>query len=416
MKQWKVLLASILGNTLEYYEFSIFPVFAVQIGQAFFPSQDSVNQILLTLALFGAGFLSRPLGSAVFGHIGDRLGRKRSLILTITGMSVATFGIGFMPSYNSIGITAPILLLILRLLQGFFIGGEGAGSAVYVLEHQMKMDRNIVGGFLITSNISGIIIASMVGLIITKTVGLDQTTWRYAFIAGGVAGVIISYMRLKLPESEKFNKLEESEKRKVPLFDLFTKYWKQVLVVVSFAGFSSGVSYIVKGYLSVHFQKFMNLSPDTSFLLLMYTTFIFAALPPFWGILSKRYTYRKLLRVTSVLIALLYVPIFMLISTPNYYALIGGLTLMAMIASAILTPTYIYFSDLFPTSLRYSGVAVSFNIGITLIGGFTPVMSTYLVDQTSIPYAPAFYIVALAIFYLILESFMHKRIEYFDQD
>jgi MFS transporter, MHS family, proline/betaine transporter len=416
MKQWKILLASILGNTLEYYEFSIFAVFAVQIGQAFFPSQESVNQILLTLALFGAGFLSRPLGSAIFGHIGDKLGRKRSLILTITGMSIATFGIGLMPSYNSIGIIAPISLLILRLLQGFFIGGEGAGSAVYVLEHQMKMDRNIVGGFLITSNISGIIIASIVGLIITKTVGLDQATWRYAFIAGGLAGVIISYMRLTLPESEKFNKLEESEKHKVPLFNLFTKYWKQVLVVVSFAGFSSGVSYIVKGYLSVHFQKFMSLSPYTSFLLLMYTTLIFAILPPFWGILSKRYTYRKLLRVTSVVIAILYVPIFILISTPNYYALIGGLTLMAMIASAILTPTYIYFSDLFPTSLRYSGVAVSFNIGITLIGGFTPVMSTYLVDTTSIPYAPAFYIVALAVFYLILESFMHSRIEYFDKD
>lgn len=416
MKQWKVLFASILGNTLEYYEFSIFAVFAVQIGKAFFPGQESVNQILLTLALFGAGFLSRPLGSAIFGHIGDKLGRKRSLILTITGMSIATFGIGFMPSYNTIGITAPISLLILRLLQGLFIGGEGAGSAVYVLEHQMKMDRNIVGGFLITSNISGIIIASIVGLVITKTVGLDQTTWRYAFIAGGIAGVIISYMRLTLPESEKFNKLDESEKHKVPLFDLFTKYWKQVLVVVSFAGFSSGVSYIVKGYLSVHFQKFMNLSPETSFLLLMYTTLIFAILPPFWGILSKKYTYRKLLRVTSVLIAILYVPIFMLISTPNYYTLILGLTLMAMIASAILTPTYIYFSDLFPTSLRYSGVAVSFNIGITLIGGFTPVMSTYLVDKTSIPYAPSFYIVALAVFYLLVESYMHKRIEYFNQD
>lgn len=416
MKQWKVLFASILGNTLEYYEFSIFAVFAVQIGQAFFPGQESVNQILLTLALFGAGFLSRPLGSAIFGHIGDKLGRKRSLILTIFGMSVATFGIGFMPSYNSIGIIAPISLLVLRLMQGLFIGGEGAGSAVYVLEHQMKVDRNIVGGFLITSNISGIIIASIVGLIITKTVGLDQTTWRYAFIAGGIAGLCISYMRLTLPESSKFDKLSDEEKHKVPLFDLFTKYWKQVLVVVSFAGFSSGVSYIVKGYLSVHFQKFMNLNPDTSFMLLMYTTVIFAVLPPIWGILSKKYTYRKLLRVTSVLIVLLYIPIFVLISTPNFYALILGLTLMAMIASAILSPTYIYFSDLFPTSLRYSGVAVSFNIGITMIGGFTPVMSTYLVDRTSMPFAPAFYIVGLALFYLVLESYMHKRIQYFDHE
>lgn len=414
MRQFKILFASILGNTLEYYEFSIFAVFAIQIGQAFFPGHNSVSQILLTLALFGAGFLSRPLGSAIFGHIGDKLGRKRSLILTITGMSVATFGIGLMPSYESIGIVAPISLLMLRLLQGLFIGGEGAGSAVYVLEHRMKMNRNIVGGFLITSNISGIIIASIVGLIITRTVGLDETTWRYAFIAGGVAGVIISYMRLTLPESEKFNDLSEGEKHKVPLLRLFTLYWRQVLVVVSFAGFSSGVSYIVKGYLSVHFQKFMNLTPDTSFLLLMYTTVIFAILPPFCGILSKKYTYRKVLRVTSMLIILLYIPIFILISTPNYYALISGLTMMSILAAAILTPTYIYFSDLFPTSLRYSGVAVSFNIGITLIGGFTPVMSTYLVDATKLSYSPALYIIALAVIFLILESYIHKRIEYFN--
>jgi MHS family proline/betaine transporter-like MFS transporter len=413
MRQFKILFASILGNTLEYYEFSIFAVFAIQIGQAFFPSHDSVNQILLTLALFGAGFLSRPLGSAIFGHIGDKLGRKRSLLLTITGMSVATFGIGFMPSYDTIGILAPISLLMLRLLQGLFIGGEGAGSAVYVLEHRMKMNRNVVGGFLITSNVSGIIIASIVGLIITKTVGLDQTTWRYAFIAGGVAGVIISYMRLTLPESERFNELSDAEKHKVPLVELFTKYWKQMLVVVSFAGFSSGVSYIIKGYLSVHFQKFMNLSPDTSFLLLMYTTVIFAILPPFCGMLSTKYTYRKLLRVTSILIIFLYVPIFILISTPNYYALIAGLTLMAVLAASVLTPTYIYFSDLFPTSLRYSGVAVSFNIGITLIGGFTPVMSTFLINTTKLSYSPALYIIALAVIYLVLESYMHKRIEYF---
>ena len=151
MKNAKVLFASILGNTLEYYEFTLFAVFAVQIGQAFFPEQNSINQILLTLALFGAGFLARPLGSAFFGHIGDKLGRKKSLVITIAGMSFATFGIGFMPSYATIGIIAPICLLILRLMQGFFIGGEGAGSAVYVLEHELKINRNIVGGFLISS-------------------------------------------------------------------------------------------------------------------------------------------------------------------------------------------------------------------------------------------------------------------------
>lgn len=414
MKQLKILLPSILGNALEYYEFSIFAVFAIQIGQTFFPNHSSVNQILLTLILFGIGFLSRPLGSALFGHIGDKLGRKRSLVITITGMSIATFGIGLMPSYDNIGIVAPIALLLLRLLQGFFIGGEGAGSAVYVLEHELKIDKNIVGGLLISSNVSGIIIASIVGLVITKTVGLDSTSWRYAFIAGGIAGLIISYMRLTLPESEKFNKLTKEEKHSVPVVKLFTLYWKQVLVVVSFAGFSAGVSYTIKGYLAVHFQKFMSIPADESFLLLMFTTTIYAILPPIWGIVSSKYSYRSFIRVTSILIILLYIPIFILISSDNYIAMLSGLTILAMLASAICTPIYIYFSDLFPTSLRYSGVAVSFNIGITLFGGFTPVISTYLVNHTGTIYAPAFYIMIMAAVYIALESYMHGKIEYFE--
>jgi len=413
MKQVKILLGSILGNTLEYYEFSIFAVFAIQIGQAFFPDQNNVNQLLLTLVLFGSGFLSRPLGSAIFGHIGDKLGRKKSLILTITGMSAATLTIGFIPGYNEIGIAAPILLLILRLAQGIFIGGEGAGSAVYVLEHELKMNRNVVGGFLITSNVSGVLIASIVGLVITKTVGLDSTSWRWAFIFGGVAGIIISYMRFSLPESEKFNNLTSEEKHRAPILKLFTLYWRQVLVVVAFAGFSAGVSYTIKGYLAVHFQNVMKLPADDSFLLLMFTTVIFAILPPIWGLLSSRFTYRNFIRVTSILIILLYIPIYMLISSTSYIAITSGLVMLAMLASAICTPIYIYFSDLFPTSLRYSGVAVSFNIGITLMGGFTPLISAYLVNKLGQPFAPAYYIIAMAIIYLVLEQYMHKKLEYF---
>ena len=328
-------------------------------------------------------------------------------------MSTATFGIGFMPGYEQIGIIAPVLLLILRLVQGVFIGGEGAGSAVYVLEHELKMNRNVVGGFLISSNVSGIIIASAVGLVITKTVGLDSTSWRWAFIVGGLAGIIISYMRLTLPESEKFNKLTPEEKHKVPLVKLFTSYWKQVLVVVAFAGFSASVSYTVKGYLTVHFQNVMKLPADDAFLLLMFTTIIFAILPPIWGMLSNRFTYRNFIRITSILVVLLYIPTFILISTHNYFAIITGLIILAMLASAICTPIYIYFSDLFPTSLRYSGVAVSFNIGITLMGGFTPLISAYLVETMGVAYAPSFYVMGLAVTYLCLESYMHSRIEYF---
>jgi len=145
----------------------------------------------------------------------------------------------------------------------------------------------------------------------------------------------------------------------------------------------------------------------------MFTTVIFAILPPIWGLLSSRFTYRNFIRVTSILIILLYIPIYMLISSTSYIAITSGLVMLAMLASAICTPIYIYFSDLFPTSLRYSGVAVSFNIGITLMGGFTPLISAYLVNKLGQPFAPAYYIIAMAIIYLVLEQYMHKKLEYF---
>ena len=255
MKHNRILLTSVLGNTLEYYEFSIFAVFAVQIGQCFFPGQSSSAQIVLTLTLFASGFLSRPFGSLIFGHIGDKFGRQKALMITIIGMAIVTFSIGFMPSYNQIGMLAPWTLFLLRLLQGIFIGGEGAGSAVYILEHELRYKPSVIGGILISSNVAGTFLASIIGLVISKTAGLNDFSWRYAFFFGGIAGLLISYFRLNLPESIQYTNIETSKKSKLPVIQLFTKYWRQVLLVISFGGFSASISYMIKGIYQYLFPK-----------------------------------------------------------------------------------------------------------------------------------------------------------------
>lgn len=406
----KILLATILGNTLEYYEFSILVVFAIQIGQAFFPDQSQFSQVLSTLGLFTAGFISRPFGSLIFGHIGDKFGRKRALIITIAGMSLTTLAIGFMPSHTHIGVLAPITLLILRLLQGIFIGGEGAGAAIFILEHELRFKRDVIGGILVSSNIAGIVIASLIGLLINKLIGLDSESWRFAFIVGGIGGMVISYMRTTIPETMKYNEMKPEEKIKIPAFKLFSKHWEQVLVVIAFGGFSAGVSYIVKGYIIIHFQQFMGFSADKAFIYLLFTSVLFTAFPPFLGTLSNRYTYRKFIFITTIIIILLFIPIFLLISTHHDAYIYIGLAVLAILAAAINTPMFLYFSDMFPTNLRYSGVAISFNLGITLVGGCTPIVSTALTNYTHLKFAPAFYIIALAIVYLTLDILLHKRI------
>ncbi len=409
MKHSKILLTSILGNTLEYYEFSIFAVFAVQIGECFFPEQSSSAQLLLTLTLFASGFISRPFGSLLFGHIGDKLGRQYSLMITIAGMSTVTLVIGLMPGFAKIGIAAPILLCFLRLLQGVFIGGEGAGSAVYILEHELKFKRSVIGGLLVSSNIAGTICASIIGLLINAYVGLNEDSWRLAFFFGAAAGLIVSIMRLQLPESQTFKNLSPENKRDIPVVTLFVKYWRQMLLVISLGGFSASLSYMLKGYLNIHLQQFMHLSSEQSFSYLLFASTLFAVIPPFIGYFFCNGNNKLFIRIVSAMVLIFYLPSYYLITVNDPTYIIAGIIALVLLAALIMTPTYTYFSTIFPAEVRYSGVAISFNIGITLIGGFTPLISTYLSSNYDI-LSPAIYISCLAFLYLISDFIIHYHI------
>ncbi len=411
MKHNKILITSVLGNTLEYYEFSIFAVFAVQIGQCFFPGQSSSAQIVLTLTLFASGFLSRPFGSIIFGHIGDKFGRQKALMITIMGMALVTFSIGFMPSYNQIGMLAPWSLFFLRLLQGIFIGGEGAGSAVYILEHELRFKRSVIGGLLISSNVAGTFLASIVGLTIGKLVGLNDFSWRYAFFFGGISGLVISYLRLNLPESSQFDGIAPENKPKAPVVKLFTKYWREVLLVVSFGGFSASISYIIKGYINIHFQEFMSLSPEKSFLYLMLSSILFAVLPPFIGYFFCNGNITKFIRKISLIVAITYIPSFIMMSSDYTPATITGIVMLTTLTALICAPIYTYFITIFPPEVRFSGIAISFNIGITLIGGSTPLVATYLTKASHLSYAPAIYVTVLSFIYLALDFLLNYKID-----
>ncbi len=411
MKHNKILLTSVLGNTLEYYEFSIFAVFAVQIGQCFFPNQSSSAQIVLTLTLFASGFLSRPFGSVIFGHIGDKFGRQKSLMITILGMALVTFSIGFMPSFKQIGMLAPWTLFLLRLLQGIFIGGEGAGSAVYILEHELRFKKSVIGGILISSNVAGTFLASIVGIIISKVVGLNDYSWRYAFFFGGIAGLIISYLRINLPESEQFDSIESEHKPNIPIIKLFSKYWRQVLLVISFGGFSSSVSYMIKGYINIFFQEVLKMPAELSFKYLMFSSILFAVLPPFIGYFFCNNDNSRFIKIISLFIAIAYLPSFLLMSSTNTALFITGLIIATTLAALICTPIYTYFMTIFPAEVRFSGVAISFNIGITLIGGSTPLIATFLIRDSGLVYAPAIYITVLSVIYIALDFFLNRKID-----
>jgi MHS family proline/betaine transporter-like MFS transporter len=409
MRHKRILTISLLGNVLEYFDFTIFAVFSVQIGKAFFPGYDDFTQTLWSLSIFGAGFITRPFGSVLFGHLGDKKGRKKTLIYTITGMAFTTLFMGLMPAYDEIGIIAPILLCVLRLAQGLFVGGESAGAAVYILEQNKVYDKGIIGSFIMSSNIFGATTAMITGLIINYFTNED-IAWRILFFTGGIFGLVIIFLRKTLPETVEYMMIRKNDKIiNFPLIKLIKTYWRQVATSFMIGAFTSSVSYCTKAYLNVHFQQVMMYSIITSLQFSIYTLFFFMLLLPLFGYISNRIGFQKFMIIYSIVVIIL-IPIgFILISYDDIYKIIAGLTIIGALAAGICAPIYPYMANMFPANVRYTGVAVSYNLGVTFFGGFSPLILTLISNWTQIKSSAFVYIIILGIVYLLLELSINKK-------
>ncbi len=202
-----VFWSAISGNILDYYDFTLYSIFSIQLGKAFFPGNSDFTQILSSLAVFAVGFLARPIGGIFFGYIGDKHGRRISLIFSMLGMTIPTFVIGLIPTFTDIGYFAPIALILLRLMQGLCISAEGAGAAIFVLEHHHNLKPGLVTGLVHGSNTLGMLLASFIGIIIANYFSNIDYAWRFAFLLGGFMGIIGFYLRLKVSETPIFNEL-----------------------------------------------------------------------------------------------------------------------------------------------------------------------------------------------------------------
>ncbi len=410
MKHSKIITISLLGSILEYFDYTIFAVFSVQIGRAFFSDYDSLTQILWSLTIFGAGFVTRPFGSMLFGHLGDKRGRRKTLIYTISGMAASTLLIGILPNYAQIGIYAPILLCSLRLCQGLFVGGEGAGAAVYILEQNKVFNKGVIGGTIMSSNIFGATIAMLSGLLINYFA--DETiAWRILFMIGGVFGLIIIFLRLKLPETDEFIlvKKSKSTQKSFPIILLFKNYWKEAFIAFMVGAFTSSVSYCTKAYLNVHFQQIMQYDVDISLVFSIYALLFFMLLLPIFGYYANKIGFRNFMLKFSLVVIILIPLAFKLISINHFLLNIFGLTIIGSLAAGICASIYPYMTSMFPANVRYTGVAVSFNLGIAFFGGFSPLISTLISNWTGLKSGAFIYIMVLGIIYLAAEILLHRE-------
>ncbi|MCE2991408.1 MAG: MFS transporter [Candidatus Jidaibacter sp.] len=410
IKKRKIVGPAIVGNIVEYYDFGLFAVYAHVIGALFFPATDPFVQTMLAFGTFALGFFMRPLGGIVFGYIGDKMGRKTSLTISILGMAFCTFCIGVLPTYAQIGIAAPILLLIIRLFQGLCVGGEGAGVAIFILEHTEGYRPGLMGSIVMASNMVGTLLAVFAGIFVNHFCQ-NGDCWRYTFIFGGLTGLVGLYLRYQLNETPGFLERKNSKAMlKHPIVHAFKKQWPSMLVVMILGGFTTAVAYTIRGYLNTFFFELMHYTSEEALYFTSFALFVMVILLPLFGHLSDKFGNRKFLYLMSFLTIATILPCYTMLANPqkDIGIVMLGLALISILAAGICAPAYSYAIKAFEVDLRFSGVAFSWNIGLAILGGTTPVISRYLSQEFSV-IAPAYYLMSVALLFIIVNFLARNR-------
>lgn len=410
-KPKSVFLSAISGNILEYYDFTVYSVFSSVIGHTFFPSESKFIEILLSLGAFAVGFLTRPIGGIFFGYVGDKYGRRVSLIISMLGMTIPTFIMGLIPSYNDIGIYAPVTLIIMRLIQGLCISGEGAGAAIFILEHHQNLRPGFTAGLVNGSNIAGTLIATFIGIIIEQYFYNYEFAWRFAFLIGGVMGLVGFYLRLRVSETPIFKMLAEQKRTlKAPFTNVIRTAWKAMFLTFCVGAAASSVLYLVKTYVNVYYHNVMHFDNIIALIYLSYASFISMISMPLFGGLADIFGKFRMLVIASLGVVILALPTVISMSSFEVWHQMLALTVLGILGGAISGPAYIFVISLFTPEQKFSGIAFSYNLGVAMFGGTSPFISRWLVEQTGLFYAPAFYIMATSSLFLIIFYLMRNEI------
>ena len=407
--QKHIFLSSISGNVLEYYDFTVYAVFALAIGQTFFPSGSHVIQTLSSLSVFAVGFIMRPIGGIIFGYIADKYGRRVSLIISMLGMTITTFTIGLIPGYSDIGYGSPILLVIMRLIQGLCISGEGAGVAIFILEHYQNLRPGFIAGIVHASNIAGTLLASFVGIILEQLFPGLEFAWRFAFILGGIMGIIGFYFRLRVSETPIFEMLAEKKRTlKMPFTHVIRSSWPAMLITCCLGGSVSSVVYIVKAYINIFYCEVLGFDKTIALIYLSYSSVIMMLIMPFSGYISDHIGRFKMIIIASITIVITAIPAFILLASVETWKQITALTIIAMLGGGIGGTAYIFIISLFSAEERFTGISFSYNLGVALFGGPSAAISVWLVKVTNLYYSPAFYIMVTSLLFLVIAYSMKK--------
>ena len=413
-----IILAGVVGNVIEWYDFALYGYLAPVISLLFFPNDNELVSLLQTYGVFAAGFVMRPIGAGVFGYIGDRVSRRTELFISVILMAIPTFALGLLPDYRQIGIAAPIILILLRLVQGLSVGGEFTGSVTYVAETASQNRRGFVASFANVGSTIGLLLG--LGIVTLMTHFLSETNlqlwgWRLPFLFGGILGLAGLYIRSNLPVSEVFQ--EHHQTHNVESDNVETRYiasLQQSLVpmiqAMFYVGGYASVFYIVMVYIPTYLDRFTDWPHSSALVINGVALILQVGLIPLSGWLSDTTLRRKSwLLLATLTVVLLSFPTFWLLLQPDrawvWVAQIG--LAIAIVPFVAISPAMMV--ELFPTETRLTAYSLSFNLGASIMGGTSMLVCTWLINVSGNVYAPAFYLAISALISAIALAFMRDR-------
>ena len=415
----KVTGSSFLGNFIEWFDYASYSYLATVIALVFFPDDDHTVAVMMTFGVFALSFLVRPIGAIFWGNMGDKKGRKWALSVSILLMSGATFLIGCLPGYAVLGVGAPLLLLLLRMVQSFSAAGEYAGAATFIAEYAPHNHRGFYCSMVPASTATGLLVGSLLATFMFSVWGADSAFvvdwgWRIPFWLALPLGYITHYIRTHLEDSPVYAQMQDrmkemGEKVEPPIRTLFKKHFKVLIISFGACVLNAVGFYAVLTYLPNYLETTLNYPASeasiiTTIVLIVYIAFIFLS-----GRISDKFGRKKMLVGACVGFIVLTVPAFMLLGTMNFGVILVVELVMCLVLTINDGTLASYLTETFPTDVRYSGFALSFNLANAIFGGSASFISFWLIDVTGNAIAPAWYMVAIAVIALVAMLMTHDH-------
>lgn len=392
----RVVLASVVGSFVEWFEFSVYGYLAAVMGRVFFPASAPGTQLVASLAAFAIAFFARPFGGFIFGPIGDRYGRKNVLTVTIVLMALATFCIGLIPDHDAIGIASPILLVLLRLLQGVSAGGEASGAAIFVAEYCKDRNRTLVTSWIEVGCMSGFCFGALVAALLSHAfvqTQIDAWAWRLPFLLALPLGAIGLYIRNRLEETPTF----EAAHRAGGFRELFASHKAALLQSSGIIIVTNVTLFIVVTYIPTYLVSTLRLDASTGFTIALVSQAFLIVTIPLLAVLADKVGRKTMMLAGSVALAVLAVPCFHLLTVESVGQRLIALLLLNLCLAALLSCIYSQIPSLFETGVRFTGMAVSYNVSVALFAGTAPMINSWLIQSTGSRMIPAYYLIAAAV-------------------